>query len=85
MTASINARTAKKLKLLRRMSKAKSVKVARGSLGFGPGTRALTLRFTGKARRKLKKLKVLKLTINATVTDGARNTTRGRGTLKLKR
>jgi hypothetical protein len=85
MTATINAKVAKKAKLLRRSSKAKTLKVARGSLGLGSGERALKLRFTKAAKRKLKKLKVLKLTLHASVVDGARNRTTGAASLKLKR
>jgi hypothetical protein len=85
MSATIDAKTAKKLKLLPRRSRAKSLSVGRGSLGLGTGARPVTLKFTKKAASKLKKLKAVKLTISSTVTDGAGNATRAASKFTLKR
>jgi hypothetical protein len=73
LSASLDAKTAKKIGLLKKKSKAKSVKVAGGSLGLGTGKRTAVAKFTSSAKKKLKKLKALKLTVATTATDAAGN------------
>jgi hypothetical protein len=73
LTATLDAKTAKKFKLLKRKSKAKTLKVAAGKLGSGPGRRTATLKFTGAAKKRLKRAKSLKLALTAALSDPAGN------------
>jgi hypothetical protein len=81
VSATIDAKTAKKLKLIKKKSRAKSFKVGAASLKLGTGTRTATLKFTRKSKPKLKKLKSVKLSLVATVTDAAGN--RAKKTFKV--
>jgi extracellular elastinolytic metalloproteinase len=74
LTATIDAKTAKGAKLLSRRSRAKSVTVARGALALGDGPRTTRLRFTSRARKRLKGRRALKLSIVMTVRDTSGNT-----------
>jgi hypothetical protein len=85
LTATLDARTAKRLRLLSRRSRARTVRVASGSLRIGPGRRTARLRFTGRARRLLKRQKRVKLVIAATLTDQSGNRASRRLTASLAR
>jgi hypothetical protein len=85
LSATLDAKTAKKLKLLPRKSKAKSVKVASGKLGSGPGKRTATLKFTSKAKKAFKRQKKVKLAVAAALTDAAGNGSSTKLTATLKR
>ena len=52
------------------------VKVASGGTTAAPGTVTLKLKFTAKARKRLKKAKSAKLTLQVVAVDGAGNQTR---------
>jgi hypothetical protein len=85
LTATLDAKTAKKLKLLSRRSRAKTVKAASGSLRTGPGRRTATLRFTSRGKTLLKKQKRLKLGVTATLADASGNKASRKLAISLKR
>ena len=69
----LDARTAKRLKLLPRRSLARSVRVAVGTLRMGEGRRTATLEFTAKARRALRGQRSVKLSVAGSLTDRSGN------------
>jgi hypothetical protein len=73
LALTLDAKTAKKVGLLGKKSKAKSVKVASGALAAGQGQRALTAKFTSAAKKKLKKAKKVTLSGTLVATDAAGN------------
>jgi hypothetical protein len=85
LTATLDAKTAKKFKLLKRKSRAKTVKVAAGKLATGPGRRTATLKFTSAAKKRLKKAKTLKLVVTAALADASGNKASKKLTASLKR
>jgi extracellular elastinolytic metalloproteinase len=85
LKATLDAKTAKKLGLLSRRSRAKSVTVASGSLGMGSGRRVAKLKFTKAAQKQLKRLRSVKLTLAASITDRSGNTGSKSMTIMLKR
>ena len=85
LTATLDAKTAKKVKLLSRRSRAKTVKVASGTLRTGPGKRTATLKFTRKAKKLLKRQKRLKLALSAALADASGNKASGKLRVVLKR
>jgi hypothetical protein len=84
-SATIDAKTAKKLKLLKKKSKAKTFKVASGSLKLGQGERTAKLKFLKKTAAKLKKLKSVKLVMTWTVKDANGNVRKTTTKATLKR
>ena len=85
LTATLDANTAKKVKLLSRRSRAKTVKVASGSLRTGPGKRTATLNFTRKAKKRLGRQKRLKLALTAALADASGNKASRTLSVALKR
>jgi hypothetical protein len=83
--ALLDARTAKRLKLLSRRSRAKSVTVAAGLLPLGGGARTATLRFTPAARKRLAGLRSVRLSIAATATDASGNDRKRTVTVTVRR
>jgi hypothetical protein len=81
----LDGKTAKKLKLLKRSSRAKTVVVASGSLRMGSGKRTATLKFTRAARKRLKGQRSVKLTVAGPVTDAAGNSATASRKVTLKR
>jgi hypothetical protein len=73
VTAQLDARVAKRLKLLPRRSRAKSVVVATGSLPLGGGPRIATLRFTAAASKRLAGTRSVRLSLGATASDASGN------------
>jgi hypothetical protein len=73
-TARLGARTAKRVGLLPRASRANSVIVATGSRPLGGGRRTATLRFTAAAKRRLAGVRSVRLSIAATARDASANT-----------
>lgn len=84
-TATIDARTAKRVKLLSRRSRARTFKVASGRLRQGSGTRTLTLRFTARARKRLRRLRSVRLTVAGRVVDPAGNAARRSSRFTVRR
>jgi hypothetical protein len=64
----VDKRTAKKLKLGKR-----ATVVGKVTKSVEAGTTTLTVKFTGKARKKLKRLRKLTLTVKVVSTDAAGN------------
>ena len=85
LAATLDAKTAKKLKLLPRRSRAKTVRVASGKLATGSGKRTATLKFTSKARKLLKRQKKLKLAVSAEFADASGNKSSRKLGVSLKR
>ena len=83
--ATVDARTAKQTRLLKRSSRRKSLKIAAGTIRLGPGARTVTLRFSSKAKQRLKRRKLLKLTLIGTVSDQPGNFARTRANVTLRR
>lgn len=77
VTASVDAKTARKLHIQRQVGRA-SVAVRAGKLD-------LTVKLAAKARKALKKLRKVTLSLRAVVTDAAGNATPLTKTVKLKR
>jgi hypothetical protein len=73
VTARLDAKTARRVKLLSRHSRAKSVTVARGSLSRRGGRRSATLRLTATARKRLARTRSVKLSIGVTARDASGN------------
>ena len=73
LAATLDAKTAKRLGLLSRRSRAKSVKVASGSVRAPLGLRTVTVRFTRAARARLRRERTVRLLITASAADGAGN------------
>ena len=73
ISAQLDAKTAKRLKLLPRRSRAKSVRVALGTLRMGEGRRTAKLKFTRNAKLLLKRRRSIKLSLRATLTDRSGN------------
>ena len=68
LTISLDAKNAKKYKLSRSIGK--------GSTNFtAAGNKAVTLKLSSKARKAFKKLRQMKVTVTAVVTDAAGNKT----------
>jgi hypothetical protein len=84
-TALLDARTAKRLKLLSRRSRAKSVTVATGSLPLGGGGRTAALRFSVAARKRLAGVRSVRMTIAATATDASGNERKRTLTVTVRR
>jgi hypothetical protein len=84
-TATIPASVAKRTKLLSRRSRRKSLKVASGRSTVRSEQRTVTLRFTRKAKKRLRGQKRLKLAIAGTASDAAGNRRRARKTVRLRR
>ena len=72
-SARLGARTAKRVGLLKRTSRRGSVRVASGKIALGPGKRTAKLVFTSRAKARLKRLRRLKLTVAARVSDARGN------------
>lgn len=68
LTISLDAKNAKKYKLSRSIGKGNSTLTAAGS-------KAITLKLSAKARKAFKKLRQMKVTVTAVVTDAAGNAT----------
>lgn len=73
LTARLDAKTAKRVGLLSRRSRAKATNVGAGTLRMGQVPRTATLRLTRKARTRLKRLREVKLAVAAVVTDRSGN------------
>ena len=73
----LSARTAKGLRLARR--------VGRRTASITPATRSLRVKLTTKAKRRLRRVRAVTLTAQASCSDAAGNRARARRTLKLRR
>ena len=83
--ATIDAKTAKRVGLLKHSSRRKSLKIASGRIALAAGQRTVTLKFSRKAKARLKRQKRLKLGVVGTVSDAPGNARRVRKTLALRR
>ena len=83
--ATLDAKTAKKAKLLSRRSRRKSLKIASGRIARGPGRRSVRLKFGPRPKARLKTRRSLRLTVAGTVTDAAGNDRRVRRIVRLRR
>jgi hypothetical protein len=77
VTVSVDAKTARKLHIKR--------EVGRASAAATAGKLDLTVKFTAKARKALQKLRKVKLSVRAVVTDAAGNSAPSSMTVTLKR
>jgi len=85
LSATVNGRTARKLRLLPRRSKQHSVEVGRASLRRNAGTRIVTIKLARKAKKALRHQAKVKITVKATARDAAGNIGRASRVILLKR
>lgn len=85
LSASVNRGTARKVRLLSRRSKRRSVEVGRISpAAGGAGKRIVTIKFTRKARKALRRQTKVRFTMKATARDAAGNIGRASRVISLR-
>jgi hypothetical protein len=85
MSGTIDAKTAKKVHLLKKKSKAKTFKVCSAKIPLKAGKRTIACKFTKKAAKALKRQKKVKFTITASVSDAAGNGVKLKGAFTVKK
>lgn len=85
LSATVNGKTARKVRLLPRRSKRRSVEVGRASASSNAGKRIVTIKLTRKAKKALRHQAKVKITVKATARDAAGNIGRASRVILLKR